>query len=351
MSERISIQPTPAVHGGLQLPAVEIESYNVEIKDDGFVGDRANKGAFHDFVERWRKPLREIGEDPFGDEPSRALRKERLDALLTHGNREAAAIVQAAIEEFAHRLARVTRRFLEREGWREAERIVLGGGLSGTRVGELAIGRAAILLKAEKVKIELVPIRHPPNEAGLLGTAHLAPAPVFQGRDAMLAVDIGGTNVRVGVVSLNRWRSPTLSTAEVWKFKLWRHHDEKLGRDELIEGLVGMLKQLIAHAHKEGVRLAPLVGVGCPGLIRPDGSIDRGAHNLPGNWHARAFNLPAVLRAAIPRIDGFETAILMHNDAVVQGLSELPFMQDVQRWAAFTIGTGFGNALYANRKR
>jgi hypothetical protein len=39
----------------------------------------------------------------------------------------------------------------------------------------------------------------------------------------------------------------------------------------------------------------------------------------------------------------------MHNDAVVQGLSEVPFMQDVARWAVLTIGTGLGNARFTNR--
>jgi hypothetical protein len=39
----------------------------------------------------------------------------------------------------------------------------------------------------------------------------------------------------------------------------------------------------------------------------------------------------------------------MHNDAVVQGLSELPFMQDVEHWAVLTIGTGLGNASFQNR--
>jgi len=39
----------------------------------------------------------------------------------------------------------------------------------------------------------------------------------------------------------------------------------------------------------------------------------------------------------------------MHNDAVVQGLSEVPFMKDVETWAVFTIGTGLGNALFVNR--
>ena len=41
----------------------------------------------------------------------------------------------------------------------------------------------------------------------------------------------------------------------------------------------------------------------------------------------------------------------MHNDAVVQGLSELPFMQDVKHWGVLTIGTGLGNAHFTNRTR
>ena len=39
----------------------------------------------------------------------------------------------------------------------------------------------------------------------------------------------------------------------------------------------------------------------------------------------------------------------MHNDAVVQGLSEAPFMRDVEHWGALTIGTGLGNARFTNR--
>jgi hypothetical protein len=40
----------------------------------------------------------------------------------------------------------------------------------------------------------------------------------------------------------------------------------------------------------------------------------------------------------------------MHNDAVVQGLSEIPFMTDVKHWGVMTIGTGLGNARFSNRK-
>jgi len=40
----------------------------------------------------------------------------------------------------------------------------------------------------------------------------------------------------------------------------------------------------------------------------------------------------------------------MHNDAVVQGLSEAPFMQDVRRWGVLTIGTGLANARFSNHE-
>jgi hypothetical protein len=40
--------------------------------------------------------------------------------------------------------------------------------------------------------------------------------------------------------------------------------------------------------------------------------------------------------------------VLMHNDAVVQGLSELPFMRDVKHWGVLTIGTGLGNVSFTN---
>ena len=49
------------------------------------------------------------------------------------------------------------------------------------------------------------------------------------------------------------------------------------------------------------------------------------------------------------RVGEHETVILMHNDAVVQGLSETPYMRDVSQWGVLTIGTGLGNACFTNR--
>jgi len=137
----------------------------------------------------------------------------------------------------------------------------------------------------------------------------------------------------------------------VWKCEKWRHADEeKLNREQAVDELIGMLKELIKRAKKEGYDLAPFIGIGCPGKIEEDGTITKGAQNLPGNWESSRFNLPSRLAEAIPEIGGHNTVILMHNDAVVQGLSEVPFMRDVKHWGALTIGTGLGNARFSNRK-
>ena len=351
MTDQITRAPGVATHGAARLPSVEVESYNVELKDeDGLLGDRANKGAFREILERWRKPLRKAGEDPFGDEPSSEISRKKLDSLLARGDPEAAGIVQGAVEDFAQELALVIRRFLKLKAWRDTERIVVGGGFRASRVGELTIGRTAVILKADNVPIDLLPIRNDPDEAGLIGTVHLAPRWMFEAHDAIIGVDIGGTNIRVGIVALNLKKANDLSKASVWKSELWRHADEKnVTREEAVEGLIDMLSRLIARADKEDRRLAPFIGIGCPGVIEADGTITRGAQNLPGNWESKSFHLPRELHTAIPSIGKHDSMILLHNDAVVQGLSEAPFMRDVNRWGVLTIGTGLGDGCFTNR--
>ena len=47
-------------------------------------------------------------------------------------------------------------------------------------------------------------------------------------QDFITLVDIGGTNFRAGIVQLNLKRAADLSKAQVGKFELRRHGDEKL---------------------------------------------------------------------------------------------------------------------------
>jgi hypothetical protein len=352
MTEELLTTTGIARHGATRLPSVDVDSFNIELKDDdGFVGDRASKGAFREILDTLRKPLKKNGDDPLGDKSAEDIGKSALDEVLVGEDVGAAALVHGAIEEFAQELAYVTRRFLKTRAWADTERIVVGGGFRQSRVGELAIARTVIILKAEDFKVDLMPIRFHPDDAGLIGCLHLAPSWIFEAHDSILAVDIGGTNIRCGVVETRWKKARDLSKATVWKSELWRHADDEPTREGAVKRLVKMLKELIAEADAEGLKLAPFIGIACPGVINEDGSIEKGAQNLPGNWQSSKFNLPANLVEAIPQIGDHDTAVLMHNDGVAQGLCEVPFMQDVERWGVLTIGTGLGNARFTNRRK
>ncbi len=338
-------------HGGKVLPAVTVDTYNEELRDEeGFVGDRASGRAFRAILEDWRDKLRAQGEDPFGDVPTGEISKSKLDKMLAGADPLAAGLVHTAVEEYAVELATVVRRFLRLEKWQGTERIVVGGGLSASHIGELAIGRATVVLAGEGISVELLTIANHPDKAGLIGAVQLAPSWVLAGHDAILATDIGGTNIRVGVVKLNMKKKGDLAKAAVWKYLHWRHGDDKPTREQAIERIADMAKELIAEAGAEKIKLAPFVGVGCPGLIDEHGVILTGGQNLPGNWEGEGFNLAHELTHRLPRLEGHEPVVVIHNDAVIQGLSEVPNMTDVQHWGVLTIGTGLGNARFTNRR-
>ncbi len=361
-SNRASTAPrarhTPSVvgahHGMHTLDAVRIAGYNLEVRDgDDFVGDRASQSAFRAVLEGWRQRRRAHGRaDPFGAKASRALSKKRLDkALCSDPATEAGDLVRGAIEDFAVELTQVIQRFMRQKSWQGVQRIVVGGGFPESEVGERAILQAAALCDVQELPVQLGRICHDTDDAGLIGWVHLAPAHFIEHYDALLALDIGGTNVRCGVVRFRRDKAKDLSRADVvWRDK-WRHADDKPSRTALVDRLAKLLHKGVAYAERKELKLAPFVGIACPGLIREDGTIARGTQNLPGDWESDTFHLPTALRERLPVIDKAPVQVLMHNDAVVQGLSELPFMQDVKRWAVLTIGTGLGNASYVNAPR
>jgi hypothetical protein len=340
-------------HGAARLPLVEVDAYNEELSDEeGFIGDRASRRAFQAILEEWRERVRELGEpDPLG-ETSEEIPKEKLDKVMREGDAVAAGLVHIAMEQFSAELATVIRRYLRLRRWRDTSRIVVGGGLRQSRVGEVVIGRASTLVKAAGIDVEIVPIRHHPDEAGLIGCVHLAPTWMLSGANAILALDIGGTNIRGGIVALELDEAPDLTACRVLALEVWRYRTEHPApkREEVIARVNEILKGLIHKAEKKRIGLTPFLGVACPGVIDADGAIERGAQNLPGNWESSRFNLAESLRAGVPAIGNKETVVVVHNDAVVQGLSEAPFMRDVEHWAALTIGTGLGNARFTNRR-
>ena len=67
MADQSTTLSTVPTHGASRLPSVNVDSYNAELKDDeGFLGDRASKGAFRKILDGLRKPLRKNGDDPLG---------------------------------------------------------------------------------------------------------------------------------------------------------------------------------------------------------------------------------------------------------------------------------------------
>jgi len=350
-AKKTDASPIPLLaHGGKVLSLVTVDAYNAELRSpEGFLGDRASRRAFQAILDDWRDRVSRAGDDPLGEEPSEQMSKKQLDKVLVEGDAEAAGVIHAAIEEFAQEFAQVIRRFLKLKDWKNTEAIVVGGGLRTSRIGELAVGRTSVLLKADGIDLDLKPIRNHSDHAGLIGCIQLVPAWILAGHDSILAVDIGGTNIRAGLVDLRRKKSADLAEAAVEHFELWRHRDDEPEREDAVARLVDMLTGLIKRAEKEGANLAPFIGIGCPGVIDADGSIDRGGQNLPGDWEHQSFNLPEKLRTAIPKIGDHETVIVMHNDAVVQGLSEVPTMREYEHWGVLTIGTGLGNARFTNR--
>lgn len=339
---------TSGPHGVSRITGLTIDSYNLAIPDpdgEGFLGDRASQTAFRQVLDTVRK-VHATGKDPFGRARSDELSKKDIDLVLVGGDADASHVTHLAVEEFSRRLVHVVQCFRAQPSWQDVKRIVLGGGLPESQFGQLAIRRAQRMLRSARSGVELHVISHDPDEAGLIGWTQLLPAR-FRRFDAFLAVDVGGTNIRCGIVEPRRDASDDGAKARVIESMQWRHAEDDPERGEAIARLSAMLNGLSAFSRTLGLRLAPFVGIACPGLIEADGSIPQGAQNLPGDWEA-PFHLPDELARRLDRVAGRAITVAMHNDAVVQGLSERPRMRNAERWGVLTIGTGLGNASFTN---
>jgi hypothetical protein len=101
----------------------------------------------------------------------------------------------------------------------------------------------------------MIPIRFDPDHAALIGCAHLAPSWIFEAHDSIIGVDIGGTNIRCGIVQTRQKKASDLSKAKVWKSDLWRHAEDEPTREGAVKKLASMLKKLIGEAESEGLGL------------------------------------------------------------------------------------------------
>ena len=173
---------------------------------------------------------------------------------------------------------------------------------------------------------------------------------MFKAHDAILAVDIGGTNIRAGVVGLNLKKAADLSKACVWKFELWRHADEEeVSREDAVEKLAGMIEELIEQGRQ---------GEACAGAVH--------RHRLPGyhqqgrldrTWRAEPARQLGSSKFHLPRSlheGDSEDRRRRHRRRHAQrrrgaGPERGSVHDRVERWGVLTIGTGLGNARFTNR--
>lgn len=352
MTKRTGPATAGGSHGAASLRGVGVEGYGMTVREageDAFVGDRASERGFFAILDRLRRRER-TGPDPFGPRRGADTDKDAVERALLGDDADAAHLVHLAIEEYAQGFAGVLEFFLAQPSWQGVERVVIGGGFHEHGFGRLAIRRTARLLRARRVHVDLHVLTQDPDEGGLVGWVRAVPVAVSRGCDAFLAVDIGGTHVRCGIVEHGLARAVDGSKARVLDRMQWRHGHEEPSRDEFLRRTAAMLNALAAEARSLDVRLAPWIGVACPGRVEPDGHLPQGTQNLPEDW-APPFHLPSDLEARLDPIGGRAPQVSVHNDAVIQGLGEAFHMADVARWAVVTIGTGLGNASYANERR
>ncbi len=160
---------------------------------------------------------------------------------------------------------------------------MIGGGFPESDAGERAILQAGAILEDMKAcRCRSARLSHEVDDGGLIGWVHLVPPHMLEAHDAILAVDIGGTNVRCGIVKTRASKAPDLSLAKVVRRKKWRHagrgpQPRRLGR----AASPAMLEDMVLYeCERKEIRLAPFIGIGCPGLIRA-GRLDRTRYAEP----------------------------------------------------------------------
>lgn len=339
-------------HGERRLPLVDLKSYSLPLQSgDAFLGDLASGSRFREVLRDERHRIRCSDAPPFGHDRTHEIDGDDLDAaLLERATTPEGRVIDQAIQTFSQHLADVLRTFLATPEWAGTERIVCGGGLVEGRVGAEIVDRTGRLLRDAGERADLARLHHAPDEAGMIGWAHADGSGLLELADGFVAVDIGGTNVRWATVRRN---GPLVSgrEPEVVHHDKWGHAADEADQDELLDRIADGIVEMIGNAERDGLSLSPMVGISCPGAMRPDGRFSDGCQNLPGEWCNETFALPAEIESRLERRGHPNQLVALHNDAVIQALSETPWMQDVERWAAVTMGTGLGNCSFENRRR
>jgi len=141
-----------------------------------------------------------------------------------------------------------------------------------------------------------------------------------------VGVDLGGTNVRMGLVT----QSGEIIARRKGKTRV------KDGPEKVVGRLIKTASGLIEKARSDGHRVAGL-GIGCPGIITADGVV-KVSPNLTG-W--------VDLDLAGQLSGGLRTKVRVENDANAYALGEswLGAGRGAESLVVFTLGTGVGGGI------
>ena len=144
-----------------------------------------------------------------------------------------------------------------------------------------------------------------------------------------IAVDLGGTNLRVAAVNEHGTLLEKLTTGT----------ETKKGRDVVIREMTDAIQSLMVK-NRAGGELCG-IGIGVPGFIDIDTGIIARSPNLPG-WE----NFP--VREEIER--NLKTCVILENDANVAAMGEkwLGAGRNTNDLAMYTLGTGVGGGIILN---
>ena len=156
---------------------------------------------------------------------------------------------------------------------------------------------------------------------------------IDQSASLVVGVDIGGTNIKVGLVDRNgsivrRASGPS---------------EADRGFDHFMSRIIAVVKDAMGESYSPSDVAG--IGVGYPGTVYPETGIISGSPNIPGSQNS---NLIAPLQAAFGR------AVLPINDASGAALGEAMFGRGQEYGASsmvlFTLGTGVGGGVVIGGK-
>ncbi|MGD0567269.1 MAG: ROK family protein [Candidatus Sulfotelmatobacter sp.] len=164
--------------------------------------------------------------------------------------------------------------------------------------------------------------------------------------DFSIAVDLGGTNLRIAAISAEGQLLEKVTLAT----KL------ALGPHDVIDQMCDAILRLSAKYKRSGKLLG--AGLGIPGIIDMQTGTVRKSANLPG-WEDYPVRAEIELRLGLPR-NGLSKNVLaenagslaLENDANMAALGEqwLGAARGVENMAMITLGTGIGGAIVLGGK-